>query len=133
MLEFGTVSFQEDAIANIFGFGDLVDQYQITYDSAKEDAFLVHMKAKTVKFTWTPEGLYQFKVPNTYKNYLKKKKETKLETSNVVQTVDENKIGYTKQQVERAEAVRKLYHIVGSPTVEAFKAMLKGNVREQKQ
>ena len=46
-----------------------------------------------------------------------------METSNVVQTVDENKIGYTKQQVERAEgnakrkceraeAVSNLYHIV---------------------
>ena len=44
--EFGTLWFQKDAIANIFGFGDLVDQYQITYDSAKEDAFLVHMKDK---------------------------------------------------------------------------------------
>ena len=42
--EFGTVWFQEDAIANIFGFGDLVDQYQITCDSAKADAFLVSMK-----------------------------------------------------------------------------------------
>ena len=30
--------------------------------------------------------------------------------------------------MERAKAARKLYHIVGSPTVEAFKAMLKGNV-----
>ena len=58
MLEFGTVWFQEDAIANIIGFGDLVDQYQITYDSAKDDAFLVHMKEKTVKSSWTPEGLY---------------------------------------------------------------------------
>ena len=81
--EFGTVWFQEDSIANIFGFEDLVDQYQITYDSAKEDAFLVHMKEKTVKFTQTPEGLYQFYVPNTYKNYLKKK-EAKLETSSMV-------------------------------------------------
>ena len=45
----------------------------------------------------------------------------------MVQTVDENKIGYTKQQVERAKAAWKLYHIVGSPTVEAFKVMLKGN------
>ena len=76
--EFGTVWFQEDAITNIFGFGDLVDLYWITYDSAKEDAFLVHMKEKTVKFTWTPEGLYQFKVPYTHKNYLKKKEETKI-------------------------------------------------------
>ena len=126
--EFGTMWFQKDAIVNIFGFGDLADQYQITYDSAKEDAFLVHMKDKTVKFTWTPEGLYQFKVPNRYKSYLKKKKERKIETSNMVQTVDENKIVYTKQQVKRAKTARKLYHIVGSLTVEAFKAMLKGNV-----
>ena len=43
----------------------------------------------------------------------------------MVQTVDENKIGYTKQQMERAKAARKLYHIVGSPAVEALKAMLK--------
>ena len=46
--EFGTVWFEEDASAKIFGFGDLVDQYWITYDSAKDDAFLVHMKEKTV-------------------------------------------------------------------------------------
>ena len=44
--EFGTVWFQEDSIANIFGFGNLVHQYWITYNSAKEDAFLVHMKEK---------------------------------------------------------------------------------------
>ena len=88
----------------------------------------MHMKDKTVKFTWTPEGLHQFKVPNTYKNYLKKKRETKMETSNMVQTVDENKSVYTKRQVERAKTPRKLYHIVRSLTVEAFKEMLEGNV-----
>ena len=37
----------------------------------------------------------------------------------MIQTVDENKIVYTNQQVERAKTARKLYHIVGSPTVEA--------------
>ena len=30
--------------------------------------------------------------------------------------------------MEKAKAARKLYYIVGSPTVEAFKAMLKGNM-----
>ena len=81
-----------------------------------------------MKFTQTPEELYQIKVPNTYKNYLRKKKESKLETSNIVQTVDENKNGYNKSQVEGAKAARMIYHIVGSPTVKAFKAVLKGNV-----
>ena len=49
--EFGTVWFQEDAIANIVGFGDLVDYYFITYDSAKKDAFLVHMKENSEVYT----------------------------------------------------------------------------------
>ena len=73
--EFGTVLVQKDATANSFGFGGLVDQYQMTYDSAKDDAFLVLMKDKTVKFTWNSEGLYHFNVRNTYKIYLRKKKE----------------------------------------------------------
>ena len=46
----------------------------------------------------------------------------------MAQTIDESKIGYTKSHVERAKAARKLYHIVGSPTMESFKARLKGNV-----
>ena len=32
------------------------------------------------------------------------------------------------RQMERAKVARKLYHIVGSPTLEAFKAMLKSNI-----
>ena len=96
---FGNVWFHKDAIANIFGFGDLVNKYRITYDSEKEDAFLVHMEHKTVKFTRTPEGLYQFTVPQSYKEELKMKQEEK--SNNMIQTVDENKIVHTKRQMER--------------------------------
>ena len=46
--DFGMVWFDREAIANIFGFKDLVKLHQITYDSDKEDAFLVH----------TPNGIY---------------------------------------------------------------------------
>ena len=48
--------------------------------------------------------------------------------SHLVSTVKENKTGFSKCQYERALIARKLYHILGSPTVEAYKAMLKGNV-----
>ena len=44
---FGNVWFHEDSIANIFRFGDLASKYRITYDSEKENAFLVHMEHKT--------------------------------------------------------------------------------------
>ena len=104
----------EDAIVKIFGFGDLFSKYRITYDSEKEDAFLVHMEHKIVKFPRTHEGLYKFEVPQTYKEQLKMNQEEK--SNNMIQTVDENKIVYTKRQMDRAKVARKLYHIVGSPT-----------------
>jgi hypothetical protein len=45
-----------------------------------------------------------------------------------VTTVTENKSGYTQRQFERAKEARRLYHIVGTPTVENFKSLLRMNV-----
>ena len=53
------------------------------------------MEHKTVKFTRTPEGLYQFTVPQSYKEELKMNQEEK--SNNMIQTVEENKIVYTKR------------------------------------
>ena len=49
---FGKVFYNEDAIANIFGFLDVKKKHQITYNSNKEDAFLVHMDNEIIKFEW---------------------------------------------------------------------------------
>ena len=119
---FGTVWFDPDAIANIFGFADLVDKHRITYDSAKEDAFLIHMPQKIVKFKRSPERLYFHQAPKKYKTTLVKPMDTKI--SHMVTTVSENMKGYTLRQREHAKAVRKLYHNVGTPTIESFKALL---------
>jgi hypothetical protein len=55
---FGTVWYDENAIANIFGLYELKKKYRITYDSEKEDAFIVHTgKGKFLKFKCSPEGL----------------------------------------------------------------------------
>ena len=123
---FGTVWFDPDAIANIFGFADLVDKHRITYDSAKEDAFLIHMPQKIVKFKRSPEGLYFHQVPRKFKATLDKPMDMKI--SHMVTTVSENMKGYTSRQCERAKAARKLYHNVGTPTVESFKALLRSNI-----
>ena len=39
-------------------------------------------------------------------------------------TLSENRKGYTDRQYDRAKTAQKLYHIVGMPTVENFKALL---------
>ena len=124
---FGTVYYDEDAIANIFGLSDLKKNHRVTYDSNKEDAFLVHMNDKTIKFECSPDGLYQYKVSEDYQSNLQRDEE-KEGTSNLVTTVTENKSGYTQRQFERAKEARRLYHIVGTPTVENFKSLLRMNV-----
>jgi hypothetical protein len=52
--------------------------------------------------------------------YLKKQ-------SHLINTVKENRVGYTQRQFEQAKRARELYHIVGTPTIESFKALIKMN------
>jgi hypothetical protein len=58
---FGSTWFDPNQIANICGFSHMVDKHCITYDSNKEDAFLVHSDSGIIKFERTPDGLYVVK------------------------------------------------------------------------
>jgi hypothetical protein len=55
---FGSTWFDPNQIAKIYGFSHMADQHRVTYDSNKEDAFLVHSDSGTIKFERTPDGLY---------------------------------------------------------------------------
>jgi hypothetical protein len=114
---YSTVWYDEPAIANTFRLSELKKKHRVTYDSAKEDAFIVHMNDNTLKFECNPKGLYTYKVSD---EYLKKQ-------SHLINTVKENRVGYTQRQFEQAKRARELYHIVGTPTIESFKALIKMN------
>jgi hypothetical protein len=118
---FGTMWYDETAKANIFGLLDLKKKHKITFDSEKEDAFIVHTDNGNMKFKCNPKGLYTFKVSN---RYLQKE-------SHLINTVKENRVGYTQRQFEQAKKVRELYDIVGTPMIETFKTLIKMNaIRE---
>ena len=122
---YGTVWYDQRAIANIFGLKDMKDKgYEVTYDSNHGDTFQVHMEGKTIEFTCNKEGLYEFEVSDDYKEEIKKQQS---QPSNYVSTVEENKQGFTQRQFEKAKAARELYHNLGSPTIENFKALLRMN------
>jgi hypothetical protein len=111
------VWYDGTAIANIFGLSELKKKHRVTYDSEKEDAFIVHMNNNTLKFECNPEGLYTYKVSD---EYLKK-------LSHLINTVKENRVGYTQRQFEQAKRAQELYHILETPTIESFKALIKMN------
>jgi hypothetical protein len=98
-------------MTNIFSYAQMVDRHPVTYDSTKEDAFIVHLPHKQVKFT-RENGLYVYRPPYvkqpaiTKVAYDNKLQRTKLQPTTVdnqaqfLETVDENKKFYTKRQFE---------------------------------
>jgi hypothetical protein len=73
-----------------------------------------------------PSGLYQYSVSNGYQQGLKEDQKEDG-ASNLISMVAENRKGYTLRQFERAKEARKLYHIVGTPTMNNFKSLLRMN------
>jgi hypothetical protein len=72
-------------------------------------------------------ALYQYLVSEGYQGGLKEEQKEKGGSS-LISTVAENRKGYTLRQFERAKEARRLYYIVGTPTVNNFKSLLRMNV-----
>jgi len=48
-------------------------RHRVTYDSNKEDAFVVHIENKPITFRVNQKGLYVFNFPENYMNYVEMK------------------------------------------------------------
>jgi len=127
---FGEAWFDPQQVANIFGFAKLEDRYRITYDSNIEKAFNVHTEDGIVKLKRNNDGLYTYRPSDEYLKDVAADNSVdhEYESTFMVQTTEENKKGYTQRQFERAKQARKLYHILGCPTVENYKHILRQNL-----
>jgi hypothetical protein len=134
----GEVWFDPTAMTNIFSYAQMVDRHPVTYDSTKEDAFIVHLPHKQVKFT-RENGLYVYRPPYvkqpviTKVAYDNKLQRAKLQPTTVdnqaqfLETMDENKKFYTKRQFERAKRARELLYSLGYPSINDMKAIIQMN------
>ena len=59
--QWGEVWFNNKAITNIFSYAKIADRHRITYDSEKEDAFIVYLPNKSILFERVRMNLYVFK------------------------------------------------------------------------
>ncbi|MGC9237634.1 MAG: hypothetical protein ACP5GF_12175 [Thiomonas sp.] len=126
-------------MANIFGLAQLADKYRVTFDSDVENAFVVHVDDRVVKFACTPEGLYAYKPSDRYLAEVAESKcmnppdSTDAVTayrgrSFLISSVEENRKGYTQRQFDDAKRARRFYHIMGCPTIENLKHLLRANI-----
>jgi hypothetical protein len=100
--QYGEAWYHPDAITNIFSFAEMEDKHPVRYNSKQEHAFIVSLPHKEVKFTRNESGLYVFKPP-----YITD--ETRSESNMKIDSVEENTIFFTEQQIKRAKAARQLY------------------------
>jgi hypothetical protein len=104
------VWFSTRAITNITTLRNLIQQYHVTYDS-KNKMFVVHRESQgkpNMEFRMHKCGLHYYD-PRIEKHLA------------FVNTVSENKEGFTKRQIKGAELARTLYKTLIYPSMKDFK------------
>ena len=97
-------------------------------DTDIENCINVHCPSGIVKFTLNENGIYAFKPGAKYLEYVAEENAKQLqELGLLVSTVKENRMGFTDREFREAVRACDLYHKVGCPTVQNFKALLKMN------
>ena len=109
----GTVWYHPQVSVNIISMAKFKQQYHITYDSGKDNAFIVKEHGNTQTkyiFHESDDGLYYHEVNNTQQIY--------------ITTVTENKQKYSQIDVKRADGVQALQKVIGHPTAKQLSYLL---------
>jgi hypothetical protein len=110
------VWFSTRAITNTIALSNLIQQYRVTYDSDNK-MLVVHWESQgkpNMEFHMHKCGLHYYDPWN----------EKRLA---FVNTVYENKEGFTKRQIKSAELAHTLYKTLSYPSMKDFKWVIKGN------
>ena len=109
------VWFSKRAITNIIALSNLIEQYRVTYDS-NDLMFVVHRESENkpnMEFRMHSSGLHYY--------------DPRREPFAFVNTVSENKEGFTKRQIKGAEVARTLYATLSYPSWKDFKWVIRSN------
>jgi hypothetical protein len=102
------------AITNILSLSKLKERYPIKYNSSSGNQFVVEQPTKNVIFKQSRSGLYYH--------------DTKDRSVVMVNTVKENREGYTHWEFERAKVARRALGMVGYPSPVDFTNMVRANM-----
>ena len=116
---FFDVWFNPESMLNILSFAEVKNKYRLTIDTAVDNSIRVHMDDdKTLHFEELESGLYILKTNNT--NHL-------LEKYSFLNLISDNKLYFSKREVDRAEEARKLYLHCNMPGQKRFMKLVEKN------
>jgi hypothetical protein len=118
---YGTVWYSDSAIANILSLSQVKRKFPIAYDSKNVNEFHVVKPEKYVLFKESKSGLYYHDTTNRAFIMLNADKMA-------VDTVRNNREGFTDRAYERAKGERKALGLVGYPSPKDFKHMVSSNM-----
>jgi hypothetical protein len=110
------VWFSTRAITNIIALSNFIQQYQVTYAS-DDKMFVVHQESQG-------KPNMEFRMHRCGLHYYDPRNEKHLA---FVNTVSENKEGFTKRQIKSAELAITLYKTLSYPSMKDFKWVIQSN------
>jgi hypothetical protein len=108
---YGEVWFSENAIANIILLSRVKERYPVKYDITAGNQFVIIQPDKEVIFNQSSSGLYYHDTAN--------------QAIVMVNTVAENREGFTQREYDDAKVARRGLVMVGYPSPKDFKNMAK--------
>jgi hypothetical protein len=118
---YGTVWYSDSAIANILSLSQVKRKFPITYNSKNGKEFHVIKPDKHVVFKESESGLYYHDTTNRAYLVLNADKMA-------LDTVRNNREGFTDRDYEQAKRARKALDLVGYPSPKDFEHMVSSNM-----
>ena len=114
---YGWVWFFPAGIANILSLSRVKEKFRVTYDSATDNAFLVHKEGRVLKFQEATRRLYFFDTATKDD-----------ESTMLVTTVDDNMSKFSSYDVSRARLARTIQIRIGRPSTQDFIRYVRDNL-----
>lgn len=122
---FGTVWYNEGSLANILSMAAVRRICRITMDTQVEAAIYVHKaNGQVIKFLESSNGLYYHDVRTFNQNEPSPPPHPSSHALAFMNTVAQNQSLYTRRQLLGADLAKRLYELVGRPSMATFIKMI---------
>jgi len=124
LLGYGTVYYHPSVAANVLSFFNIAKRFKsVVYNNQEQDAFIVKRDDDTfLEFVPSKEGLYYYDYRNSIARSMMKPVRS---TTMVVESVETMRRNFMKKELKQAEEARRLYVMMGRPSVHDFANMIK--------
>ena len=111
-----TVCYEPTGVTNILSMSMVTPKFRVVFDSEGENFLRMVLQDREVRFQLSPNRLYYFGVVDRENSVL------------LLDTVSENRGGFTRRDYEGSQEARQAMHLLGFPSDQYFENMVSSNI-----